>query len=155
MADPTASRRSAREESVRPSQTRRRFHQDPGLGPLGWPVAHASVPSLLPPIFLRGWWNFGSGVLGDIGCHEFSPVFKALKLHDRHPDWIEACSSNDQWPPEIASESAPLSSIIHWHFPAKDSEPELLLGHMVGRGNEALFGPRSWKATASLRKATG
>jgi hypothetical protein len=73
------------------------------------------------PFSWRGWWDFGSGVLGDIACHEFSPVFKALKLADRHPDWIEACSSNHQCPPEVVRESAPLSSIVRWHFPATRS----------------------------------
>ncbi len=84
------------------------------------------------PFSWRGWWDFGSGVLGDIGCHEFSPVFKALRLHDRHPDWVEACSSNHQCAPEIANESAPLSSIIRWHFPARGNEPELFLGWWDG-----------------------
>jgi predicted dehydrogenase len=69
------------------------------------------------PFAWRGWWDFGSGVLGDITCHEFSPVFKALKLG--HPAWVEACSSNHQCPPEIAHESAPLSSITRWQFPAQ------------------------------------
>ncbi len=77
------------------------------------------------PFSWRGWWDFGSGVLGDIACHELSPVFKALKLADRHPDWIEACSSNHQCPPEVARESAPLSSIMRWHFPARGDAPAL------------------------------
>jgi predicted dehydrogenase len=65
------------------------------------------------PFSWRGWWDFGSGVLGDIACHELSPVFKALGLAERHPDWIEACSSNHQCPPEVAKETAPVSSIPH------------------------------------------
>jgi predicted dehydrogenase len=32
------------------------------------------------PFSWRGWWDFGTGVLGDIGCHQLSAVFKALKL---------------------------------------------------------------------------
>jgi len=31
----------------------------------------------------RGWCDFGAGVLGDIGCHSFHPVFRALK--PKHP----------------------------------------------------------------------
>jgi len=69
------------------------------------------------PFAWRSWWDFGTGVLGDIGCHELSCVFKALKLG--HPQWVEACSSNHQCPPEIANETAPLSSITRWHFPAQ------------------------------------
>lgn len=69
------------------------------------------------PFAWRGWWDFGTGVLGDIGCHQLSAVFKALKLG--HPAWVEASSSNHQCPPEIADETAPLSSITRWHFPAE------------------------------------
>ncbi len=69
------------------------------------------------PFAWRGWWDFGTGVLGDIGCHQLSAVFKALKLG--HPQWVEACSSNHQCPPEIANETAPLSSITRWQFPAE------------------------------------
>jgi len=32
------------------------------------------------PFSWRGWWDFGTGVLGDIGCHQLDPVFRALKL---------------------------------------------------------------------------
>ena len=79
------------------------------------------------PFRWRGWWDFGSGVLGDIACHELSPVFKALKLADRHPDWVESCSSNHQCPPEIGRESAPLSSITRWHFAAAGDKPALTI----------------------------
>lgn len=68
------------------------------------------------PFAWRGWWDFGTGVLGDIGCHQLSAIFKALKLG--HPTSVEACSSNHQCPPEIADETAPVSSITRWHFPA-------------------------------------
>lgn len=68
------------------------------------------------PFSWRGWWDFGTGVLGDIGCHQLSAVFKALKLG--HPEWIEASSSNHQCPPEVTKETAPLSSVTRWHFPA-------------------------------------
>ncbi len=68
------------------------------------------------PFAWRGWWDFGTGVLGDIGCHQLSAVFKAL--NPGHPISVEACSSNFQVGPEIANETAPKSSITHWKFPA-------------------------------------
>lgn len=71
------------------------------------------------PFSWRSWWDFGTGVLGDIGCHQLSAVFKALRLG--HPAWVEACSSNHQVPAEIANESAPVSSITRWFFPASPS----------------------------------
>jgi len=69
------------------------------------------------PFAWRGWWDFGTGCLGDIGCHQFSAVFKALKLG--HPATIEASSSNHPWGKEVSSETAPLASITRWHFPAE------------------------------------
>ncbi len=69
------------------------------------------------PFSWRGWWDFGTGVLGDIGCHNLSAVFKALKLG--HPTSVEASSSNHQCPPELANETAPVSSITRWEFPAE------------------------------------
>src|SRR5690606_15436695 len=73
------------------------------------------------PFSWRSWWDFGTGVLGDIGCHQLSAVFKALKLG--HPSSVEACSSNHQMPPEVANETAPVSSITRWEFPADGDRP--------------------------------
>ena len=28
----------------------------------------------------RGWWDFGTGALGDMACHILHPVFLGLKL---------------------------------------------------------------------------
>ena len=28
----------------------------------------------------RGWWDFGTGALGDMACHIMHPIFKSLKL---------------------------------------------------------------------------
>ena len=39
----------------------------------------------------RNWWDFGTGLLGDLGCHKLSTVFKALRLG--HPSSVEACST--------------------------------------------------------------
>jgi predicted dehydrogenase len=77
------------------------------------------------PFSWRGWWDFGTGCLGDIGCHEFSPVFKALK--PGHPTSVEACSSNHPFGPEIANETAPLASITRWQFPALGDRPAFSL----------------------------
>lgn len=73
------------------------------------------------PFTWRGWWDFGSGVLGDIACHNLSAIFKALKL--AYPSRVEACSSNYQCPPEIRNETAPLSSIVRFTFPAREERP--------------------------------
>ena len=89
------------------------------LGPARYrPYHHAYLP-----FRWRGWWDFGTGVLGDLACHNFSTIFKALKL--RHPTWIEACSTNDMAIGEISKESAPLGSIVRYHFAATNDRPSV------------------------------
>jgi predicted dehydrogenase len=66
------------------------------------------------PFSWRGWWDFGTGVLGDIGCHQLSTAFKALKLG--HPQTVEASSTNWQLPDEISRETAPMASVVRYRF---------------------------------------
>jgi len=77
------------------------------------------------PFRWRGWWDFGTGVLGDIGCHNLSAAFKALKLG--WPKSVEACSTHWNAPPEIKNETAPLASIVTYHFAAEGNRPEITL----------------------------
>lgn len=99
------------------------------------------------PFTWRGWWDFGSGVLGDIGCHQFAPIFRALKLG--YPTSVEACSSG------VNSETAPLASIIRYDFPAREGMPALKLtwydgGLMPARPDELEEGLRFGQADDNL-----
>ena len=100
------------------------------------------------PFSWRGWWDFGTGCLGDIGCHQFSAAFKALKLG--HPDSVEASSSNHPYGPEVANETAPLASITRWHFPAEGDRGRGH-AHLVGRRPEAASA-RGTGARSALRR---
>jgi predicted dehydrogenase len=60
----------------------------------------------------RGWWDFGTGALGDMACHVLDVVYAALKLG--HPTSVEASSSS------FNNESAPNSSMIRYQFPARE-----------------------------------
>lgn len=82
------------------------------------------------PFSWRGWWDFGTGVLGDIGCHELSTIFKTLKLG--HPKTIEACSTNWQKPKEIRDETAPLASIVRYRFEASEHHGPLTISWYDG-----------------------
>ena len=44
------------------------------------PAPERPYHSIYHPFRWRGWWDFGTGALGDIGCHAMDPVFRALKL---------------------------------------------------------------------------
>jgi len=69
------------------------------------------------PWNFRGWWQFGTGALGDMGCHHFNVPKKVLKLG--HPTRISATSTR------VSDETAPLASIVAWEFPARDGFPPL------------------------------
>ncbi|MCL4207403.1 MAG: Gfo/Idh/MocA family oxidoreductase [Pirellulaceae bacterium] len=77
------------------------------------------------PFAWRGWWDFGTGVLGDIGCHNVSAAFKALKL--KWPVSVEACSTHWNAPPEVRNETAPAASIVTFRFAAEGERPEIVL----------------------------
>jgi len=66
------------------------------------------------PIYLpfnwRGWWDFGTGALGDIGCHAIAAAYQALNLGQ--PTSIEAETSRK------FDESFPKWSIVTYRFPA-------------------------------------
>ncbi len=76
-------------------------------------------PAVYHPWNFRGWWDFGTGALGDMGCHHFNHVFKALKL--RYPVSISASAS------KVFEETAPLASIVTYDFPAREGMPPLRL----------------------------
>lgn len=67
------------------------------------------------PFNWRGWLDFGTGALGDMGCHHFDPVFRALKL--TAPDKVHASST------EVNEETFPKASIVHYDFPAREDMP--------------------------------
>ena len=53
---------------------------------LNWDLFIGPAPmrpyhSMYTPWNWRGWWDFGTGALGDMACHILHPVFKGLKLN--------------------------------------------------------------------------
>ncbi len=76
----------------------------------------------------RGWWDFGCGALGDMGCHILDFPFYALKLG--YPTSAEATctiTADGEARDEIERETAPIASIIHFEFPARDILPPVTL----------------------------
>jgi predicted dehydrogenase len=63
----------------------------------------------------RNWWDFGTGLLGDLGCHKMSTVFKALRLG--HPTSVEACSTVTD------GEIYPAGVTARFEFPARGDMP--------------------------------
>jgi len=83
---------------------------------LGVAKAREYDPAYLPFVW-RGFWDFGCGALGDMGCHVMDGAYWALGL--TAPTSVEATSANQT---EI---SAPTSSVVRFDFPARGSMPPL------------------------------
>ncbi len=66
----------------------------------------------------RGWWEFGSGALGDFLPHIFDPVYEGLALTS--PTTIEANSS------PVNDETAPVWSIVNFQFPQRNRQRTML-----------------------------
>lgn len=106
-----------------------------------WPDTHAAVPKELNwdlwlgtaketeyienlvPFNWRGWWQFGTGALGDMGCHIMGPPFKLLELG--YPTEVSGSASTvydgifseAQFP-----ESGPVSSSIRFKYTLKNGK---------------------------------
>jgi predicted dehydrogenase len=76
------------------------------------------------PFKWRGWWDFGTGALGDIGCHAMDPVFRALKLGA--PISVQASSTR------VNPETYPLGSMVTYDFPARTETPQANNRHVQG-----------------------
>ncbi len=74
------------------------------------------------PFKWRGWWDFGTGALGDMGCHAMDPVFRALKLGA--PTSVQAASTR------VNEETYPLGSMITFQFPARPALPQSVNCHV-------------------------
>jgi predicted dehydrogenase len=71
------------------------------------------------PFNWRGWWDYGCGALGDMGCHLLDGPFWALDL--KYPTSVEAESD------AMYSETAPKWSKVTYEFPARGDMPPLKL----------------------------
>lgn len=71
------------------------------------------------PFNWRGWLDYGTGALGDIGCHSFDSVFRILKL--KYPTSVQATSTL------VNGDSFPLGSMVTYDFPEREGMPPVRL----------------------------
>jgi len=81
------------------------------LGPAEWRHYH---PAYLP-FSWRGWWDFGTGALGDMGAHIMDHAYWPLKL--KYPTSVQASST--PW----TEDSPPMAEIVTYEFPARGNMP--------------------------------
>lgn len=81
------------------------------LGPSPWRPYHPAFH----PFAWRGWWDFGTGAVGDMGAHLIDQPFWALNLGA--PKTIQASST------KYTKDSFPVAEIITYEFPARGTLP--------------------------------
>ncbi len=97
------------------------FHWDLWLGPAPWRPYHPAYA----PYNWRGWWDFGTGAIGDMACHNLDPAFWALKLG--HPTSVETLDTPAH--PEVV----PAESTVRYQFPAREGLPPVTVTWHDGR----------------------
>ena len=105
------------------------------------------VAGAYDPFAWRGWWDFGTGALGDMACHAFNVPYRALETKD--PTSVQAITSGHNF------DSFPKWSIIDFEFPAnewrdgfklqwldggKRVDPELLEGEQPSESGFLIIG---------------
>lgn len=76
------------------------------------PARERPYHPLYTPWNWRGWWDFGTGALGDMACHIMDPIFMSLKL--KYPTKVQGSSSL------FNTESPPLSEVVKYVFPTRE-----------------------------------
>ena len=92
---------------------------DPVPETLNWdlfigPAKFRPYNQVYQPWNWRGWWDFGTGALGDMACHILHPVFKALQLG--YPTKVEGSST------ALLTDCAPQAQKVKIVFPARENK---------------------------------
>jgi predicted dehydrogenase len=80
------------------------------------------------PFNWRGWWDFGTGALGDMACHTANLAFRALKLG--YPASVVADAT------DLNPETYPSSAKVTFQFPAREDMPPVTFTWYEGRRDD-------------------
>ncbi len=86
----------------------------------------------------RGWWDFGTGAIGDMACHTANMAFMALKL--KMPTHVTATAT------DVNPETCPSSAHVTFKFPARGDLSPVTLHWYEGKGKDGkkLVPPEEW-----------
>jgi predicted dehydrogenase len=93
----------------------------------------------------RGWWDFGTGAMGDMACHTANMAFRALKLGP--PSTVSAVSG------EVNPETYPAWAHMTFDFPARADMPACSLHWYEGaKDGQKMLPPRDLLAKVLREK---
>ena len=81
------------------------------------PANNRPFNNIYHPWNWRGWWDFGTGALGDMACHILHPVFKGLNLG--YPTKVQGSSTM------LLNDCAPNAQMVKYVFPQRDNLPRV------------------------------
>lgn len=119
--------------TARPKETPpvpKHVHWDEWIGPAPmrpYALAFAPRPAYHPHDW-RGYWDFGTGALGDMACHTANMAFRALRLDA--PIAVAAEAG------EINPETFPAWAHIQYHFAARGDMPACTLHWYEGKRDD-------------------
>jgi predicted dehydrogenase len=99
------------------------------LGPNEWEEYHKEFV----PFNWRGYTSFGTGALGDMGCHIIDPAFKTVGLG--YPSEVECSIVNlyeQMWNASYHPDSFPAAATLKLRFPQPGGKKDVLLRWMDG-----------------------
>ena len=114
-------------------------HWDEFIGPAPDWAYHKDVH----PFKWRGYWNFGTGAIGDMACHTANTAFMALKLGNPTKVSAEAGDVNPLTCPSYAN--------VTMEFPARGDLPPVVLNWYEGKKN----GQKVLPPAELIKKVTG
>jgi predicted dehydrogenase len=101
----------------------------------------------LHPFAWRGWWDFGTGALGDMACHTMNLPFAGLDLRDPVSVQAETSGHNkDSYPKwsvityEFPKRNGRAACKMIWYDGGKKVDPELLEGQPLSGSGALVIG---------------
>ena len=110
---------------VRPTETQT---PPPGMDWDRWigPAPFRPYHKVYHPANWRAWWDFGSGDVGDMGCHTFHTYFEELQLNAPTLVYGYRSTRYDDISKEAPTpETEGSANMVCWEYPSRGSMPPL------------------------------